>query len=317
MTVASQESGCDHIVLRIKVGNTAIFDDIISREIGSNYEFIGVDELIKAYMLQNNLPVFNGAAVYYPLDASGSQVDVYSKTLQVVYCDTLLRKPGTLSADVFTQLFFLTQNKVGWICTGEHYRLNYFVGTDTSYSIVYTKRDGSTSTTSGTAAASATGFQVNYVTDAVKAEVTMGDRSFTIFYIDMPADERYRFRNAFNALEYVTIPAAVNESPSTEFETAQIDDIMQQYDVEHKLDIEVKTAAIPSFMYNTLLNMCRSRYVERYDPYNSGSTKYETWSRVIIAEYKLDKSNNPNTPITLEMTLQFCDTKRNDAIVVG
>ena len=315
-SVSGQESGCDHIVMAIKQGSTTIFE-ATSRKIGSYYEFPGMDELIKAHMLQNNLSVFTAIACYYPCDASGSQIDAYSKNLAVIYTGAELRKPGTLTADVFASVYFLTHYKSSWTTPSDSYLLNYYASADENYTIVRTFKDGTTATATGTATAGASRIPVNYLTDCVSAVVTMGSRTFTLYFLDIDIAERFQFRNAFNALESVVFPAATTEAPKTEYETAQQDNVLQRYDIEEQLEVKIQTPPLPEFMRQMLLDMCRSHYVERLDSYRAGSTNYQVYSPVIIKEYKFDKSNEPNKPLVLELTLQYSNTKRNNAIEFG
>lgn len=315
-SVSGQESGCDHIVLQIKQGTTKKFE-ATSRKIGSYYEFPGMDELIKAHMLQNNLSVFSASAVYFPCDASGGQVDTYTKALAVIYNGAELRKPGTLTADVFASVYFLTHYKSAWTTPSESYLLNYYAASDENYTIVRTFKDGTTATATGTATAGTSTIPVNYLTDCVSAVVTMGSRTFTLYFLDIDIAERFQFRNAFNALESVVFPAATTEAPKTEYETAQQENVLQRYDIEEQLEVKIQTPPLPEFMRQTLLDMCRSHYVERLDSYRAGSTNYQVYSPVIIKEYKFDKSNEPNKPLVLELTLQYSNTKRNSAIEFG
>lgn len=315
-TVASQASGCSYIILELRVGST-VYVRTSSRKIGSYYEFPGVEELVKALMLQNNLAVFSVTAVYYVKDSSDTQIDTYSSSLSIIYTGAELRKPGTLTADVFASVYFLTHYKSAWTTPSDSYLLNYYAASDENYTIVRTFKDGTTATATGTATAGTSTIPVNYLTDCVSAVVTMGSRTFTLYFLDIDIAERFQFRNAFNALESVVVPAATTEAPKTEYETAQQENVLQRYDIEEQLDVKIQTPPLPEFMRQTLLDMCRSHYVERLDSYRGGNTTYQVYSPVIIKEYKFDKTNEPNKPLVLELTLQYSNTKRNSAIEFG
>lgn len=313
ISVASQPEDTDRVILQFKQGTSVLFE-FTSRTIGDYYEFVGAVEQIKAYMLQNNLPVFTVDAFYISVDAAGGQTNAMRRHLEVIFYTGMMRKPASLSADVFAANYFLTHCKTGWIAADNDYLLNFYASEIEDFSMVYTLRDGTTTTRTGSVSSGVGSLIVHYVPDTITVDVKMGIRCFTLYYVDMESVVLFKFRNVFNAIEYVTISASVNASPSTEFETAQMDNIIHRYDIENLLDIKIEAPAVPNFMYSTLLCLCRSHHVQFYDPYTHGGAVYQNYSDVIISEYKLDKSDKPNTPIALELTLQYCDTNRNSAI---
>ena len=291
--------------------------DMNSRVIDGYHEFLGVEELVRAYMLQNNISVFTLAVKhYYKLDGDAISAPE-SSTLGIVYTGAKLRKSGSLTADVFTSYYFLTHYKVGFAHVGQSILLSYYAAQNTSYSVVHTKKDNTTQTFTGTANAGVGTLSVSGHSDDAMAVVTMGNRTFTVYYLDMDVPIKMRFRNVFNAVEYVSFPGSTNKVPKTEFETAQIEGVSIMYDIEQQLELKIKSAALPSAMYNTLLDLCRSRKVEINDPFKSGSITYDTWNEVLIKEYKLEESDNPNTPISIELTLQYADKRNNDAVTVN
>lgn len=291
--------------------------NMYSRVIDGYHDFLGAEELVRAYMLQNNISVFTLSVKHYYYSEGDVISAPESSTLGIVYTGARLRKPGTLTADVFTSYFFLTHYKIGFAHVGQSILLSYYAAQNTSYSVVHTKKDNTTQTFTGTANAGVGTLMVSGYTDDAMAVVSMGSRIFTIYYLEMEVPIKMRFRNVFNALEYVTFPGAKNKVPKTEYETAQIEGVSTLYNIEHLLEIKIKSAALPSAMYNTLLDMCRSRKVEMNDPYKSGSATYDTWNEVLIKEYKLEESDSPNTPISLELTLQYADKRNNDAVTVN
>ncbi len=292
--------------------------DMNSRVIDGYHEFLGVEEQVRAYMLQNNISVFTLSVKHYYYSEGDAISAPESSTLGIVYTGAKLRKHSLMTADIFTSYYFLTHYKVGFAAVGGSYMLNYYTGSSTAYSIMYTKQDGSTTVTSGTSSTGVSTLAVNSITGAVKADVRMGDRTFTVYFLEMDVPVQLRFRNVFNAVEYVTFPGSTTKVPKTEFETAQIENVSTMYDIEQLLDLQIKSPVLPSAMYNSLLNLCRSRKVEMYDPYTvAGNTTYSIWSEVKIKEYKLEQSDNPNTPISLEMTLQYADKRNNDAVIVN
>jgi len=292
--------------------------DMNSRVIDGYHEFLGVEETVRAYMLQNNISVFTLSVKHYYYSEGDAISAPESSTLGIVYTGARLRKPGSLTADVFTSYFFLTHYKIGFAHVGQSILLSYYAAQNTSYSVVHTKKDNTTQTFTGTANAGVGTLMVSGYTDDAMAVVSMGSRIFTIYYLEMEVPIKMRFRNVFNAVEYVTFPGSTNKVPKTEFETAQIENVSAMYDIEQLLDLQIKSPVLPSAMYNSLLNLCRSRKVEMYDPYTvAGNTTYSSWSEVLVKEYKLEQSDSPNTPISLELTLQYADKRNNDAVIVN
>jgi len=301
------------VSLTLTVNSTAIVSNYAGRLISGYHEFLGIEEIVRAYMLQNNLSVLSVTATY----TANTSASISSKALDVLYVGSRLRKSGSLTADIFTSYYFLTHYKVGFAAVGESYLLPYYADSSTTYFITYTKQDGSTTVTSGNSSTGISTLSVNSITGAVKADVRMGNRTLTVYFLEMDVPVQLRFRNVFNAVEYVTFPGSTTKVPKTEFETAQIENVSTMYDIEQLLDLQIKSPVLPSAMYNTLLNLCRSRKIEMNDPYTSGGTTYNTWNVVQIKEYKLEESNNPNTPISIELTLQYADKRNNDAVTVN
>lgn len=307
----AHSSGMTSVTVHVRIGTNWIVNGASMVKDGSYWVLHGVEELARAAMQVSGKYIDEYRVEWY-VNGSSEPSDTED---MVIYSSAMMRKPGTLTADVFCSHYFMTRRKTAWMIKNNSFYLNYYCTSDTAYSIVYTKADGTTSTTTGTVSGEvATNLYVAYVSGAIKAEVTMGSRTFTIYYLDFDSSMYLRFRNAFNALEYVSLPCSVEEDPKTEFEEASQGNVVRRYDVEEQLELKVKTAPLPSFMYNMLLDMCRSRVVERYDAYRSGSTVYGSWSEVYLKDYKLPKSNEPNSQIVLEMTLVYSNKQRNAAI---
>ncbi len=307
----AHSSGVTSVTVHVRIGTEWIVSGAPMVKDGNYWVLRGVEELVRAAMQVSVKYVDEYRVEWYVNDSDSPSVSEG----MVIYSSAMMRKPVTLTADLFCSLYFMTRRKAAWMIKNNSFYLNYYCASNTAYSIVYTKADGTTSTTTGTVTGGEAAILcVAYVSGAVKAEVTMGNRAFTIYYLDFDSSMYLRFRNAFNALEYVSLPCSVEENPGTEYDVASRGDVEIRYDVEEKLELKVKTAPLPSFMYNMLLDMCRSRVVERYDTYRNGSTVYESWSEVYLKDYKFPKSTDPNSQIVLEMTLVYGNKKRNDAI---
>ena len=77
------------------------------------------------------------------------------------------------------------------------------------------------------------------------------------------------------------------------------------YDIEHKEEITLKTAALPALVADQLQQLCRSRRVTYQE--KRGSANFP--ADIIIKDYELPRSTQPNSPVTFEMTFEYADTQ--------
>lgn len=283
------------------------------------YYFYGVEEVLRAYMDKNNLTLLSITGYYTEVDSDSSQsaTEQLSQTV-IMYRTVYMRAHPTFSANTFPFYHFITPRKSIVLFAGADYHLTYYnVSSNVSYTITYTKRDGTTTTSTGTAATSGLstlffGYNSNYA----KAHVVMGDRTFDIFYIDTPATEKFKYRNAFNVEEWISLPASTTSSPKTEYEEARQGQVNIRYDIENDTEFTVKTGPLPASLRPSLLALCKSRLVKRGESYTSGTTTYTMDQEVIITDYKLDKSDNPNDKFEVEIKMKYADMRSNDAVVI-
>lgn len=298
-------------------GGRIIVSNYPSRLVNGYFEFIGLESAVRAFMLHNNYSVLMISGIYREVSTSGSESTTGFSSLQVIFTGASLRKPPLLTADVFATYKFFTPLSVSWMRQQEPMNLFYYAASSESYTVVYTSVDGSTRTVTGS---SGTGFgsvAVNPNTSEIKAEVTMGNRLHTVYYLPMEKYELIQFRNVFNAWEYVCLPCSMEEDLNSEYELATVDGKEIRYDIENSLELNVKTSPLPAFMYDTLVGLVHAITVQRYDPYISGNTVYGAWNQIYIKDYKLSRSTNPNNEIVMEMTISFSDRARNDAVVIS
>lgn len=311
-------SSYDTVAVTLQINSVTVASAVAGRVSSGYYYFAGVEELARAYMEKNNHSIINFAA-YYTASKNGSSVSITAVTGMVVYRSVSMRAHPLFNADALVENRFLTPHKTAVVYAGASFFLYYYNTTaDVSYSIVRTKRsDGTTVTSTGTASTSGiSSLAVSYDSQYSKAVVTMGNRTFTVFYFDIPAGEEFEFRNAFNIEEKVSIPAATTESPKTEFEEAEQGRVRMRYDVENEVEFDVKTGNLPASMYAALLDMCRSRLVNRKYAYTASGTTYTTNLEILIKDYKLEKSNDVNKPISLEMKFVYANRNNIDAVII-
>ena len=306
-----------YLYLSSSVAGRTIVSQYPSRLINGYFEFIGLESVVRAHMRQYGDSCITVSGYYKEVNTAGEESTTTFSSVQVIFTLASLRKASSLTADAFAAYRFFTPSKVSWMAENQSMHLYYYTASSESYSVTYTLSDGSTRAVSGS---SGTGFgsvAVNPNAGEVKAEIVMGNRSHTVYYLPMEKYELIQFRNVFNAWENVCLPCSMEEALSSEYELAAVDGRDSRYDIENHLDLKIKTSPLPAFMYDTLFGLVHALTVQRYDPYKSGSTVYGVWSQVYVKDYKLPRSTNPNSGIVMEMTLAFSDRARNDAVVIS
>lgn len=306
-----------YLYLSSSVAGRAIVSDYPSRLINGYFEFIGLESVVRAHMMQYGDSCITVSGYYKEVNTSGEESTTSFSAVQVIFSMASLRKADSLTADVFAANRFFTPSRVSWMAEAQSMNLYYYTASSESYSVTYTLADGSTRSVSGS---SNTGFgsvPVNPYAGEVKAEVEMGNRSHIVYYLPMEKYELIQFRNVFNVWENVCLPCSMEEELSSEYDLATVDGKDSRYDIENRLELKVKTSPLPAFMYDTLIGLVHAVTVQRYDPYKSGNMVYGAWSPIYIKDYKLPRSTNPNSGMVMEMTLAFSDRARNDAVVIS
>ena len=303
----SVATGDTSYTVAVQIGSTWIVNSASMVKEGSYWVLRGVEELARAQM-----ELAGNCITSYKVEWFRNGSDQPSDTEgMVLYAPGVMSKPILLTADSLCNNYFLTHLKSGWAKKGAWYTLNYYCAESTGYTIVYTKGDGTTSTVTGTATVGSVDQLTLYgATGAVKAEVTMGSRTFTVYYLDMVESVQFRYRNPFNAIDMFYLPCSVTEEPSTDFEVASQGNVESRYDVEEQLEVKVKTAPLPALMYKRLLDLCRSRSIEC----QWSQSVYGSLQEVYLKDYKFIRSSDPNSTVVLEMTMVYSDKRKRSAI---
>ena len=310
----------DTISVSIRVNGSLIVEKVPGRLSNGYYYFAGVEEIVRAYMEKNNLTICTVGGTYYEVDSDSSQSATENVTdARVVYRSVLMRAYPMFSADALLSSMFLTPHKSAVLFNGGILYLSYYNTTaNVSYTLTCTKRsDGTTDVLTYSAASTGlSSISVSYISTYSKIVVAMGDRSFTVYMVDMIPGEEFKFRNAFNIEESINLPASTEEAPKTEFEEAEQGRVRTRYDIEHDIEFTVKTGSLPAIMYSSILDMVRARVITRKYQFVSGTTTYTSYLPVVVKDYKLPKSNDPSKPISLEMKFVYADKSCNDAVVI-
>lgn len=296
--------------LYIAVNDSYIVQELSSTLIDGYFCFAGVEQIVRSYMQLNNLTVVNlqCSVIKYKADAgAGSETDDID--LVVLYTTGAVRGYRSVTADDIANTQFLNQTKCAFLYKHNQMFLNYFINPNVYSSEVYTittyYRDGRI-TNDGMSISSGLGSKpYAYKADVAKYEISLGSRKYTIYMMDDTPCEELSFRNFYNASESIFLPAAVTRNPSTEYETARLNHIATLYDIEHKEEFTLVTTPLHPTIADKLLWMVRSRQLVYKLKENGISFNVD----ILIKDYKLSRSSEPNTPIVFEMTFEYADTR--------
>ena len=300
-------SGCAYIVIDWRRTSSRLNDighgPTVYRH-GDYWEPYGMETYLRNLMFSKGWGVLEVVgAIYRMYDQSGNQigsaVDLNGRDFDVLYVERPLHVAGNPSADDLVEQRLLNSGKVGWVTPAMSFTflVGGVWGIDGNY-VTYTYRDGSTEQVVASS-------QLTYDPDVVSAHVQFRNRSMDVFYLNQDALV-FQFRNFFNREEDISIPGAIIDSPSTEHQVGFLGSTKIKYDITHDREFTFRTALLPSYMYDPILAMCRSKLV-----------RLGRWDRVIlITSYKLPRSTAPNSPIRFEMKYKFVDTTSVDAITL-
>ena len=274
--------------------------------VGGYFSAPGVEEVVRAYMERQNLTVLE-MSVHYRLEGTQEGTTMEWKGgIKVLYTAGNVRKAGVVTADGIASSRFLTTADCAFLYKNHQYQLQYYIdsGSET-YTLGTYYRDGRVTNNGSKINAGLGSQRFSYSADIAKYIVYLGNRQFTIYMMDDTPCEVVTFRNFFNAHDAIALPAAITRNPSTEYETATLDRVSVPYDIEHKEEFTLVTAPLHPAMADQLLWMVRSRQVS----YKEKKGSAEFTSDIIIKDYKLSRSSEPNTPVVFEMTFEYADTR--------
>ncbi len=299
----SSQVGVDHyevtVSFTVPLGTSIIAEALVPVLDGGYYYVMGLKELVKAHMEQNNYSFYSLNFHARPYDADGEwmeNLDDISISEEVLYNSLKFRG----SAYTIVNWRFMTRRTSMVIADNANYILHWANGTPgDTFDIVYHLKDGSTDTQTVqvTGAAGSVALGRTALKDAYYAYAKYNARTMTVYFQEQSEYLIFNFRNMFNVEERMTLPASIEENPSTEHESAVYNQITQHYDIEHRLELKVKTAPLTDGQLDMLLELCRSRKVRMYRNMKEG------WVSVLVDDYKMPKSDNPNSPRVAELTL--------------
>lgn len=301
-------------------GGATICDRMTGRFSGDVLQFMGFGEIVRSFMELRGLSVCTLYCNIYRVYADGSEVGTGYSILDILYHRGKVLAPVNRTADEFLAGSFLYPYKLVCVYGRSNFLLHYYADEAGTITVNRTFADGTTDSLTISASVGQSYAVINRGTSSggaagIHAHVEFGYRQMDIYFLKAEVKETFIFRNVYNVEEYVAIPAALSSEPKTEFEEAQQDGVLQRYDIEQQLSLELKSASIPSVLYNQLLAMCRAKSV-MYDVNEAMPTTVATARPVIIEEYKLPKSTAPGSKLTVELKFKYCDTEMNDVVLI-
>lgn len=272
---------------------------------GGNFHAYGAEQVVRAYMELHDMTVLT-LDIALRLEGTQEGTTLKNKTVEVLYHAGPLRKAGNLVADDFVNGSFLSPFKQALLYRNYSINIPYYATTEYAVPRLTTYlRDGSTSSVIGSYVNGLGSIMVNYDPNAYKVEVLFGSRKFTVLMAGEDPCEEFAYLNYFNVQEKIFLPCSITRKPSTEFESATQGLITMPYDIEHKEEITLKTAALPALVADQLQQLCRSRRVTYRE--RRGSVTFP--ADIIIKDYDLPRSTQPNSPVTFEMTFEYANTQ--------
>ena len=309
LRVYNDELDYYQVEMSLYIEGELVIDRMQSRYMDGAHCFIGVEQIVRSYMELNRL---SAAAIRCDFLKFETEADTYAATFryEVLYHAGPMRlASSSTTCDTFIKKNFLTPLKHGVVTPDMPFFYLFFYTTEAERLVTtYYLKDGSTSTSSSSISANRMSYHGwAYRPDCYKINATLGSRSFDIYCIDQTEGVLMRYCDFFNHDNcYAFVPSSITRSPSTDFETAVQDNKTIRYDVEHQLEFSLKTAPILQALADQIYWVCRSRRVYMVEFY--GKPIKEKSHEIIITDYKLDRSTNPNTPTVCEMTFEYADT---------
>lgn len=318
--IRKTDSSYDHCSLRAFINSTNISAEAFEgRLIDGKWVFIGLQEAVKAYMERNDLRMGYMTWNFY------TERDFATNGDYVHYLSEKISFPGSTgtwdaemqdSVTVGRRVQMGNESiiNIGWVLGQETYQFPlYWWGNTTTGTVVNVKKDGTyaDNTSLGTIVNGYNLISLPYIEDVVRSTVIIGNISqFRLFRIYAAKYEVFSFRNIFNDEEQVFIPGALSVKSSVDFDDAVSEKTYYRYDVSHKKEFTLVAKSIPSFMHETLLNLCRGRKVK----YRETQGLNTVWHEIVVKDYKLPKSTAPNSVLNFEMTFEMCNIRSNEVV---
>lgn len=302
----------DTISLTIKRGTTTLISNVPGRYSGGYYYFIGVEEVLKAYMEKNNLWELAISGTYTEVDSDTEQSATESLSTTYILFNAFPIVSSKTAAQISQDYFHTPRNKA-IIYPGQEFKL-HFDEINQGITTVRHKLDGTSYSWSDATEQGQEYHDCAYNSATAYDEKKINTSTiFTLYHVAADNVHHFKFINVFNVEETVSVPSAITSSPSTEFEEARQGKVAIRYDIEHKTEYSLKASGVPAIVCDALFDMFRSRKVWSKLPSKFGGS-YDTWRQIIITDYKIERSSEPNGPKEVEIKFYVADN--NEEVTV-
>ena len=303
-----------HCTLRIEAGN-GVLATIAGYSIGwasdgDTFAFPGVKEILHDYMIVHNLPVLEAQLYYICQGLTSEDEDTAVDEEEILFIESRVDSP---SAGDFIESHFLMAGAVTTLVDGDSLPINVYITQNEiddnpegvqCVSRLHCDHNGTEFIRISLVTFTSAGLKTFYLSfkDNIQhypvryAEVTCGQRRFTVYAIDEPRLERFDFLNRFNSPEHIWVPAVITSKPNTEFDEAVCAGNILQYDIRHSTEEDLNTPPMPNALRPVIEQMVQS-----------SACSYKSLG-IVIREYTIEESTGANSPFTLDMTFVFSDT---------
>lgn len=231
------------------------------------------------------------------------------KILNVLYCEY------EMPDDFDPQTCFLTTSPVRRVHENSSVPLSFLSdGTvPLTIKIVGHRADGSLASLEKTVNTEPSGYSWLYVADIIDyatsaaqplAEVSYfgvyhGQKSYVFFIVRHPFYLRFKFRNIFNALEYIDLPCTFTSKTSVDRDIAVCSGTYTQYNQQPNRTFEVQSGALPSREALIVDQLFNSREV--YIVVGAEEKEY----KIVINDHTCEVTNDNESLVDIKFSWQF------------
>lgn len=133
-------------------------------------------------------------------------------------------------------------------------------------------------------------------------ELTVDKRRCMFYVQPCPSAELFMFRNNFGCWESVSFPSESRCVLETSYSESQVDGLLSAYDVRHTRRYELESCSLVPNVMRWLEQFVRSSQVL----HGQGDAA----QRVLIKEYRYERSNAAGAPHQLSLSWQYADGRR-------
>lgn len=133
-------------------------------------------------------------------------------------------------------------------------------------------------------------------------ELTVDKRRCMFYVQPCPSAELFMFRNNFGCWESVSFPSESRCVLETSYSESQVDGMLSAYDVRHTRRYELESCSLVPNAMRWLEQFVRSSQVL----HGQGAAA----QRVLIKEYRYERSNAAGAPHQLSFSWQYADGRR-------